>query len=65
MKNFNVSDYIREKYRQVVLKFDKEKDRAVISKLEEQDSMTAYVRYLISKDLIREDTNNGEEAEQI
>lgn len=65
MKNFNASEYIRAKYRQIVLKLDKEKDQAIINKLEEQDSMTAYVRYLISKDLIIKDTNNGEEAEQV
>ena len=51
MKHFNASDYIREKYRQIVLKLDKEKDRQVIAKLEEQDSMTAYVRGLINEDL--------------
>ena len=51
MKHFNASDYIREKYRQIVLKLDKEKDQQVIAKLEEQDSMTAYVRELINEDL--------------
>lgn len=51
MKHFNASDYIREKYRQIVLKLDKEKDQKIISKLEEQDSMTAYVRELITEDL--------------
>ena len=51
MKHFNASDYIREKYRQIVLKLDKKKDQQVIAKLEEQDSMTAYVRDLINEDL--------------
>ena len=51
MKHFNASDYIREKYRQIVLKLDKKKDQQVIAKLEEQDSMTAYVRELINEDL--------------
>lgn len=60
MKNFNVSAYIREKYRQVVIKFDKEKDQAVIRKLEAQDSMTEYVRRLINEDL-----NHGEEKERL
>lgn len=60
MKNFNASDYIREKYRQIVLKLDKEKDSAIITKLEEQDSMTAYVRALINEDL-----DHGEEKERL
>ena len=51
MRHFNASEYIREKYRQIVLKLDKEKDQKVIAKLEEQDSMTAYVRELINEDL--------------
>ena len=51
MKHFNASDYIREKYRQFVLKLDKEKDKEIITKLEEQNSMTAYVRDLIKEDL--------------
>ena len=51
MRHFNASEYIREKYRQIVLKLDKEKDQQVIAKLEEQDSMTAYVRELINEDL--------------
>lgn len=60
MKNFNASDYIREKYRQIVLKLDKEKDSKIITKLEEQDSMTAYVRALINEDL-----DHGEEKERL
>lgn len=60
MKTFNPTEYIRTKYRQIVLKLDKEKDRRIIHKLEEQDSMTAYVRGLINEDL-----NNGEEKERL
>jgi len=60
MRNFNASEYIRTKYRQIVLKLDKEKDQAIINKLEEQDSMTAYVRGLISEDL-----NHGEEKKRL
>lgn len=60
MKHFNASDYIREKYRQIVLKLDKEKDQQVIAKLEEQDSMTAYVR-----DLIKEDLQHVEKSERL
>ena len=60
MKHFNASDYIREKYRQIVLKLDKKKDQQVIAKLEEQDSMTAYVR-----DLINEDLKHGEKQERL
>lgn len=60
MKHFNASDYIREKYRQIVLKLDKEKDQQVIAKLEEQDSITAYVRELINEDL-----KHGEKSERL
>lgn len=54
MKTFNPTEYIRTKYRQIVLKLDKEKDQKIINKLEEQESMTAYIRGLINEDL-----NNG------
>ena len=60
MRHFNASEYIREKYRQIVLKLDKEKDQQVIAKLEEQDSMTAYVR-----DLIKEDLQHVEKSERL
>ena len=60
MKHFNASDYIREKYRQIVLKLDKEKDEKIISKLEEQESMTAYVRSLINEDM-----NHGKKSERL
>ena len=60
MRHFNASEYIREKYRQIVLKLDKEKDQQVIAKLEEQDSMTAYVRELINEDL-----KHGEKQERL
>lgn len=60
MKTFNTTEYIRTKYRQIVLKLDKEKDQKIINKLEEQESMTAYVRGLINEDL-----NNGEEKERL
>ena len=60
MKHFNASEYIREKYRQIVLKLDKEKDKEIIGKLEQQDSMTAYVR-----DLINEDLKHGENSERL
>ena len=60
MKTFNPTEYIRTKYRQIVLKLDKEKDQKIINKLEEQESMTAYVRGLINEDL-----NNGKEKERL
>ena len=60
MKTFNPTEYIRTKYRQIVLKLDKEKDQRIINKLEEQESMTAYVRGLINEDL-----DNGEEKERL
>ena len=60
MKTFNPTEYIRTKYRQIVLKLDKEKDQRIINKLEEQESMTAYVRGLINEDL-----NHGEEKERL
>lgn len=60
MKHFNASEYIREKYRQIVLKLDREKDKEIIGKLEQQDSMTAYVR-----DLINEDLKHVEKSERL
>ena len=60
MKHFNASEYTREKYRQIVLKLDKEKDKEIITKLEEQNSMTAYVR-----DLIKEDLQHVEKSERL
>ena len=60
MKHFNASEYIREKYRQIVLKLDKEKDKEIIGKLEQQDSMTAYVR-----DLIKEDLQHVEKSDRL
>lgn len=60
MKTFNSNEYIRTKYRQIVLKLDKEKDQRIINKLEEQDSMTAYVRALINEDL-----DHGKEKERL
>ena len=65
MKTFNVNEYIKQKYKQIVLKLDRQKDAKIIRHLEDQRNVTAYVRYLISKDLITEETHNGEEAEQI
>ena len=65
MKTFNVNEYIRQKYKQIVLKLDRQKDANIIQHLEDQRNVTAYVRYLISKDLITEETHNGEEAEQV
>ena len=51
MRTFNPTEYIRAKYRQFVLKLDKEKDNRIISKLESERNATAYVRHLINKDL--------------
>ncbi len=65
MKTFNVNEYIRQKYKQIVLKLDRQKDAKIIQHLDDQQNVTAYVRYLISKDLITEETHNGEEAEQV
>ena len=65
MKTFNVNEYIRQKYKQIVLKLDRQKDAKIIQHLDDQQNVTAYVRYLISKDLIIEETHNGEEAEQV
>lgn len=59
-KNFDSSGYIREKYRQFVLKLEREKDAGIIQHLEDQKNVTEYVRNLISEDL-----NNGNETEQV
>ena len=60
MKTFNVNEYIKQKYRQIVLKFDRQKDADIIRHLDDQKNVTQYVR-----DLISEDLNNGGKAEQV
>ena len=60
MKTFNANEYIRQKYRQIVLKLDRQKDAGIIQHLEDQKNITAYVR-----DLISEDLNHGNETEQV
>ena len=60
MKTFNVNEYIKQKYRQIVLKLDRQKDAEIIQHLDDQKNMTQYVR-----DLISEDLNHGNEAEQV
>ena len=60
MRTFNANEYIKQKYRQVVLKLDRQKDAGIIQHLEDQKNITAYVR-----DLIVEDLNNGNETEQV
>lgn len=60
MTKKNSSDYIRAKYRQIVLKFEIEKDREIIHLIEEQPNMTDFVRRLINEVL-----HHGKETEQI
>lgn len=60
MSKKNSSDYIRAKYRQIVLKFEIEKDREIIHLIEEQPNMTDFVRGLINEVL-----HHGKETEQI
>lgn len=60
MKTFNPSEYVRKKYRQIVLKLDREKDADIIQKLESVSNITAYAR-----DLIVEDLKHGKETEQV
>ena len=60
MKTFDSSGYIRKKYRQFMIRIDREKDPDVIQKLETEQNLTAYLR-----DLVKEDLNNGKEKERI
>lgn len=60
MKTFNVNEYMKQKYRQIVLKLDRQKDAGIIQHLEDQKNITAYVR-----DLISEDLTHGNETEQV
>lgn len=60
MKSFNVNEYIRKKYRQFMIRVDREKDPDIIQKLESVDNVTAYVRDLVSGDI-----KDGEKTKQI
>ena len=60
MKTFDSSGYIRKKYRQFMIRIDREKDPDVIQKLETEQNLTAYLR-----DLVKEDLNNGKEKERL
>lgn len=60
MKSFNANEYIKQKYRQIVLKLDRQKDAGIIQHLADQKNITAYVR-----DLISEDLDHGDKAEQV
>ena len=60
MKTFDSSGYIRKKYRQFMIRIDREKDPDVIQKLETEQNLTAYLR-----DLVKEDLDNGEEKKPV
>lgn len=60
MKTFDAAGYIRKKYRQFMIRIDRDKDPDVIQKLESEQNVTAYLR-----DLVKEDLNNGEEKKPI
>lgn len=60
MKTFDAAGYIRKKYRQFMIRIDRDKDPDVIQKLEAEQNVTAYLR-----DLVKEDLNNGEEKKQV
>lgn len=60
MKTFDSTGYIRKKYRQFMIRIDREKDPDVIQKLETEQNLTAYLR-----DLVKEDLNNGKEKERL
>ena len=60
MKTFDSSGYIRKKYRQFMIRIDREKDPDVIQKLETEQNLTAYLR-----DLVNEDLDNGEEKKPV
>ena len=48
------AQYIKKKYRRVVLNFDKESDNDVIVYLDGKENVTDYVRKLIKKDIMQE-----------
>lgn len=62
MRKFNTSEYNRAKYKSYLVRVDREKDKAVIDRMEAVDNISAYVRGLVYGDLVREE-HNGEETE--
>lgn len=45
------TNYMYEHYRQILLRFDLEKDKEIVKKLDKVPNKTEYVRQLINKDL--------------
>lgn len=45
------TNYMYEHYRQFLLRFDLEKDKEIVKKLDKVPNKTEYVRQLINKDL--------------
>ena len=62
MRKFNTSEYNRAKYKSYLVRVDREKDKAVIDRMEAVENISAYVRGLVYGDLTREE-HNGEETE--
>ena len=62
MRKFNTSEYNRAKYKSYLVRVDREKDKAVIDRMEAVENISAYVRSLVYGDLVREE-HNGEETE--
>ena len=61
MRKFNTSEYNRAKYKSYLVRVDREKDKAVIDRMEAVENISAYVRSLVYGDLKEE--HNGEETE--
>ena len=50
-KNEYVTNFIRNNYVQISLKFNKEKDRIILKHLSRKENVTEYIRNLIKKDI--------------
>ena len=51
MKTFDSAGYIRKKYRQFMIRVDRDKDPDIIQKLESVDNLTGYIRSLVYDDV--------------
>ena len=61
MKQFDRTRYNARKYRQLLVRLDREKDSHIIEKLDTESNKTDYIRSLINKDMRAE--NNGKKKE--
>ena len=62
MKQFDRTRYNMRKYRQLIFRLDREKDRHIIEKLDTESNKTDYIRTLINEDMRKDD---GKEKERL